>query len=292
MAYSVVDTSPDAPTAFAARYHPNLPPDIIAAKPRWAWTLPQETERDTEARCHEIQSEAHANRVAILGQLSVSIAHEVNQPISAVVTNAQAALRMLSAESPNMEAIRQALARIVRDGKRAGDIVGRTRALIKKAPPRMEILALNEAILEAIGVTHGEVVLNGVSVRTTLAEDLPLVRGDRIQLQQVMLNLIVNAVEAMSAHGAGARDLLISSAKTKSGGVLVAVQDCGPGVDPEDLERIFDAFYSTKTDGLGMGLSICRTIIEAYGGRLWATRGVPRGTIFQFTLPASADRTS
>jgi C4-dicarboxylate-specific signal transduction histidine kinase len=292
MAYSVVDRSPVALTAFAARYHPNLPPDIIPDKTTWAWAPAEAAGCDSEQPCHEIQAEAHANRIAILGQLSMSIAHEINQPISAVVTNAQVALRLLSAEPTNMEPVRLALTRIVRDAQRAGNIVGRTRALIKKAPPRMQSLELNEAILEAIGVTHGEAVMNGVSVRTKLAEHLPLVRGDRIQLQQVMLNLIVNAVEAMSADVAGTRDLMISSAKTKSGGVLVAVQDSGPGVKPADLERIFETFYTTKADGLGMGLSICRAIIERHGGELWATRAAPRGTIFQLTLPASMDRAS
>ena len=146
--------------------------------------------------------------------------------------------------------------------------------------------------LEAIDVTHDELVMNGVSVQMKLAKDLPLIRGDQVQLQQVMLNLIINAIEAMSPHAAGARDLLIRTAKTKSGGALVTVRDSGPGVDPANLERIFDAFFSTKADGLGMGLSICRAIIQAHGGRLSATRGAARGTILRFTLPAATDSAS
>ena len=146
--------------------------------------------------------------------------------------------------------------------------------------------------LEAIDVTHDELVMNGVSVQMKLDKDLPLIQGDQVQLQQVMLNLIINAIEAMSPHAAGARDLLIRTAKTKSGGVLVAVRDSGPGVDPANLERIFDAFFSTKADGLGMGLSICRAIIQAHGGRLSATRGAARGTILRFTLPAATDSAS
>jgi len=190
---------------------------------------------------------------------------------------------VLSVQPTNMETVRQVLACILIDGMRAGEIVDRTCALIKKAPPRRQSLEINATILEAIDMTRGELVMNGVSVQTKLAKDLPLVQGDRVQLQQVMLNLIINAIEAMSLTAAGSRDLLIRTAKTRSGGVLVAVRDYGPGVDPADLERIFDTFFSTKAKGLGMGLSICRAIVEAHGGKLWATRGVPHGTILQFT---------
>jgi C4-dicarboxylate-specific signal transduction histidine kinase len=283
---AVHESRPVTATAFAKRCHPNPPPDLIVEEPEWAWTAPEGPACESQSRCHETRTEpVHANRVAILGQLSASIAHEINQPISAVVTNAETALRLLGAQPTNTEAVRRLLARIVRDGMRAGDIVGGTRTLIKKAPPRRESLEINTAILEAIDVTHGELVMNGVSVQTKLAMDLPLIQGDPVQLQQVMLNLIINAIEAMSPNPAGARDLLIRTAKTESGGVLVAVRDCGPGVDPADLERIFDAFFSTKADGLGMGLSICREIIQAHGGRLSATRCAHQGTILQFTLP-------
>jgi C4-dicarboxylate-specific signal transduction histidine kinase len=275
-----------AVTATAKRYHPNPPPDLIIEEPapKCSWSAPEDPERESQPRCHKTQTElAHANRVAMLGQLSASIAHEIKQPIGAVVVNAQAALRLLNVQPTNMEAVRWVLACIVNDGMRAGEIVDRTCALIKKAPPRRQSLEINATILEAIDMTRGELVMNGVSVQTKLAKDLPLVQGDRVQLQQVMLNLIINAIEAMSLTAAGSRDLLIRTAKTRSGGVLVAVRDYGPGVDPADLERIFDTFFSTKAKGLGMGLSICRAIVEAHGGKLWATRGVPHGTILQFT---------
>ena len=221
-----------------------------------------------------------------MGQLTASIAHEVKQPIAATVTNAAAALRWLGAQPPDLEEVRQALGRIVKDGNRAGDVIDRIRALIKKAPPRKDRLDINEAIREVIALTRGEAVKTGVSVRTQLADGLPLIEGDRVQLQQVVLNLIINAIEAMSGISEGARELLISTGKPSSGGVLVAVQDSGPGLDPASFERLFEAFYTTKPSGLGMGLSICRSIIEAHGGRLWASANEPRGAIFQFLTPA------
>jgi PAS domain S-box-containing protein len=245
--------------------------------------------RNSERRYREAQMElAHANRVATLGQLTASIAHEVNQPIAATVTNAHAALRWLGAQPPDLEEVRQALGRIVKDGNRAGDVTNRLRGLIKKAPTRDDEVEINEAIREVVALTHGEAVKNGVSVQTELAEGLPLVHADRVQLQQVVLNLVINAVEAMSGVGEGSRELLISTGKVEgdAGGVLVAVRDSGPGLDPASLQRLFEAFYTTKPNGLGMGLSICRSIIEAHGGRLWAEANEPQGAIFQFTVPA------
>ena len=188
-------------------------------------------------------------------------------------------------QPPDLEEVRQALGRIVEDGNRAGDVIGRIRALIKKAPPRKDDLEINEAILEVIALTRGEVVKNGVSVQTQLAEGLPLIQGDRVQLQQVILNLIINAVEAMSGVSEGSRELLIGTGKDASGGVLVAVQDSGPGLNPESFDRLFDAFYTTKPGGMGMGLSICRSIVEAHGGRIWASRTAGPGATVQFTLP-------
>jgi signal transduction histidine kinase len=232
---------------------------------------------------------AHANRVATMGQLTASIVHEVSQPIAATVLNAQAALRWLGAQPPNLNEVRQILDQITDDSKRAGDIIDRIRALIKKAPPRKEGLEINEAILEVIALTRGEVLQNGVSVRTQLAEGLPLIQADRVQLQQVILNLIVNAVEAMSGASEGARELLISTGGDASNGVLVGLRDSGPGLDPANLERLFDAFYTTKSSGLGMGLSICHSIIEAHGGRIWAGANEPRGAAFHFTLPLEQD---
>jgi PAS domain S-box-containing protein len=248
--------------------------------------------RESERRYREVEMElAHANRVATMGQLSASIAHEVNQPIAAAVTNAYAALRWLNVRPADLEEVRQALGRIVNNGNRAGDVIGRIRDLIKKAPPRKDGFEINEAILEVIALTRGEVVKSGVSVQTQLAEGLPLIQGDRVQLQQVILNLIINAVEAMSGADEGSRELLISTGNAGSDGLVVAVRDSGPGLTPASLEHLFEAFYTTKPDGLGMGLSICRSIIEAHGGRLWATANVPQGAVFRFTLPAHSDST-
>jgi PAS domain S-box-containing protein len=229
---------------------------------------------------------AHVNRVTAMGQLTASIAHEVNQPITATVINAEAALRWLGAQPPNLEEVRGALGLIVEDGTRAGNVIDGIRALIKKVPPRQACLDINEVIREVIALTRGEAAKTGVSVRTDLADGLPLIYGDRVQLQQVILNLIINAIEAMSGVAETPRALLISTGQAEQGGVFVAVRDSGPGLDPASLEHLFNAFYTTKPDGMGMGLSICRSIIEAHGGRLWATRCEPRGALIQFTIPA------
>jgi PAS domain S-box-containing protein len=242
---------------------------------------------ESEQRYREVQLElAHANRVATMGQLTASIAHEVKQPITAAVTNAEAALCWLDRQPPDLEEVRQVLAQIVQEGKRGVDIVDRVRALVKKAPPRKERLDINEAIREVIELTRGEAVKNSVSVQMNLADGMPRIEGDRVQLQQVILNLIMNAVEAMSGVSDGPRELLISTRNAEPGGVLVEVRDSGPGFAPAALERVFEAFYTTKPSGLGLGLSICRSIIDAHGGRLCATRCEPRGTLFQFTIPA------
>jgi PAS domain S-box-containing protein len=234
----------------------------------------------------EAQTELeHVNRVTTMGQLTASIAHEVNQPVAAVVTNASAALHWLDAQPPDLTEARQALGDIIRDGNRAGEVINRIRGLFKRAPSRNDRLDINETILEVIALTRSEVQKNCVSLQTRLANGLPPVQGDRIQLQQVILNLIVNAVEAMSGASEGTRELMISTGKDASSALLVAVRDSGSGLDPEGLDRLFDAFYTTKPSGMGMGLSICRSIIEAHGGRVWATANVPQGAVLQFTLP-------
>jgi signal transduction histidine kinase len=234
----------------------------------------------------EAQAElAHVNRVTTMGQLAASIAHEVNQPITATLTNAHAALRWLDAQPPDLEEVRNSLADIIRDGSRAGDVLGRIRALVKKVRPQKDGMEINGAILEVIALTRSEVIRNGVSLTTRLAEDLPLIQGDRVQLQQVILNLIINAIEAMSGVSDGSRELLIGTERDASGGVLVAVQDSGPGLNPESFDRLFDAFHTTKPGGMGMGLPICRSIVEAHGGRVWASRTDGRGATVQFTLP-------
>jgi PAS domain S-box-containing protein len=243
--------------------------------------------RENERRYREAQLElAHANRVATTGQLTASIAHEVNQPITAAVTYALAARQWLSAEPPNFRELDNALSLVVREGKRAGEVVGRVRALIRKAPARSDAVAINDAILEVIALTRTEATNHSVSVQTQFAEGLPAVQGDRVQLQQVMLNLIVNAIQSMSGVADGNRELHISTVRIEPAGVRVAVRDTGHGLPAESLPRLFEAFYTTKPDGMGMGLSICRSIIEAHGGRLSAAGCEPRGALFQFTLPA------
>jgi PAS domain S-box-containing protein len=242
--------------------------------------------RESEQRYREVQMElAHANRVATMGQLSASIAHEINQPIGAAITYADAGLRWLGANPPNLEEVRQAFGLILASGVRAGEVMDRIRALVRKAPLQKASLKIDEVILDVIALTSREMTKNGISAQTQLAESLPAIQGDRVQLQQVILNLLINAIEAMSGMSEGPRELLISTAKTKSG-VVVSVRDSGPGLMPESVERLFESFYTTKPGGLGMGLSICRSIIEAHGGRLWASANQPRGAVFQFTLTA------
>jgi PAS domain S-box-containing protein len=258
-----------------------------------AFVLDLSERKQVEAEARAMHMElARANRLATMGQLTASIAHEISQPVAATVTNAQAALRLLNGPAPALvlEEARQALTDIVNDGIRAAQVIDRVRAHIKKAPPRRDELEINGAIREVIDLTRSETIKNGVSLRTELADSLPLINGDRVQLQQVVLNLIINSIEAMSGASEGGRDLLISTGKAESGGVLVAVRDSGPGIARESADRLFDSFYTTKRDGLGMGLSICHSIIEAHQGQLWATANTPRGAIFQFTLPTSQSK--
>jgi PAS domain S-box-containing protein len=242
--------------------------------------------RESERRYREVQMElAHANRVTTMGELTGSIAHEVNQPIASAFTNAQAGLRWLGRQPPDLDEVRQAFDRIVENAGRAGEVVQRIRALIKKAPPQLEVLAINDAVGEVIELTRSEAMKNRVTVTAGLADGLPLIRGDRVQLQQVMLNLILNAIEAMSGVCDGAREVLIRTEQDAAGAVLVTVRDTGPGLDPQGIEQVFETFYTTKPSGMGMGLSICRSIIAAHSGRLWASANVPQGAMFQFTLP-------
>jgi signal transduction histidine kinase len=229
---------------------------------------------------------AHANRVATMGQLTASIAHEIKQPIATARNNAAIALRFLDKSPPDVAEAREALTCIVNDADRTSDVVDRIRSLIKKAPPRKEVVDLNAAILEVTALTRSEAVKTGVTVGTQLAGELPHVQCDRVQLQQVMLNLIVNAIQSMSGVEDGNRELHISTVNIEPEGVCVAVRDTGQGLRQESLPRLFEPFYTTKPDGMGMGLSICRSIIEAHGGRLWATMCEPRGAVFQFTVPA------
>ena len=231
---------------------------------------------------------AHMNRVSMMGELAASLAHEITQPIASAGVNARAAQNFLDMQPPDPKEIREALACVVDEVDRAGDIIDRIRDHIKKAPPRKHRFDLNAAINEMIAVARSVIMRNAVSVQTQFAVSLFPVYGDRVQLQQVVLNLILNAVEAMGSTEAGARELLVSAEQDDTG-VRVAVRDSGPGIDPTHLERVFDAFYTTKSSGVGMGLAICRSIIDAHGGRLWANANQPSGAAFQFTLPGAED---
>jgi PAS domain S-box-containing protein len=246
-----------------------------------------------EASLRTAQAElAHAGRVVTLGQLTASIAHEVSQPIGSARNNARAALNFLNRPAPNLDEVREALTCIVDDADRAGGIVDRIKDQIKKASPRSDHFDLNRAIEEVIMLAQGRITENGISVQSSFASEMAPVHGDRIQVQQVVLNLILNAIEAMSPVEAADRVLSISTEKTRANGALVVVRDSGPGIDPKRLDRVFEAFYTTKSGGMGMGLSICRSIIDAHGGRLWAVANEPKGAQFQFTLPSAETRLS
>jgi signal transduction histidine kinase len=222
-----------------------------------------------------------------VGELAASIAHEINQPLSAILTNSEAAMRWLARDAPDVKEARDALARIVRDARRAGDVVERIRALVKKAPPQIEAFDLNNAIDEVVTLTRGALQNDRVSVDTELPT-LPPAQGDRVQLQQVVMNLILNGIEAMRAVQDRPRELRIRSRAGDANTLLVAVEDSGPGLDPAKSTRIFDPFFTTKPSGMGMGLSISRSIVEAHGGRLWASPRSPHGAVFQFSLPSVA----
>jgi len=245
----------------------------------------EEDLRESERRYREAQMELHhVNRVTTMGQLTASIAHEVNQPTAAAVTNAHAGLRWLAAQPPDLEEVRDAFEQIIKAGNQASEVIGRIRALIKKVPAPKTSLDINEAILETIALTRSEMERHRTLLQTELANNLPRIWGDRVQLQQLILNLIINAIEAMSEVREGSRAMLISTGVDTPDGVIVAVRDSGPGLKLESLDHLFDPFYTTKPTGMGMGLSICRSITEAHGGRLWATANAPRGAVFQFTL--------
>jgi PAS domain S-box-containing protein len=249
-------------------------------------TLAEQRLRASEETLRTAQADlAHVNRVATMGQLTASIAHEVNQPIAAAVINAQAGLRWLATEPPDLDEVHGALSRILESGARARDVISRIRALIKKAPSNNTSFDLNDAILDVLALTHSEAQKHGVSVRAALWPDMPPVDGDRVQLQQVVLNLIMNAIEAMSEANDAVRELQLSTEADGDSGVAFTVRDTGPGLDPQAATRLFEPFYTTKADGMGMGLPICRSIVEAHGGRLSASANEPRGAVFLLQLP-------
>jgi C4-dicarboxylate-specific signal transduction histidine kinase len=245
-------------------------------------------EKRAEAELHLVREElARAARIATLGELTAVIAHEVNQPLTGVVNSGHACLRWLSGETPNLAAARGSVERIINAGNRAAEVIKRVRALIQKAPPQREQLNINGAIEEVLALVQGEIQRKSISLRTDLASDVPTIFGDRVQLQQVILNLVLNAIDAMSVT-LPPRDLLVASSKNEPNEIMVTVRDSGTGLDEKSLDRIFQAFYTTKAQGMGIGLAVSQTIVQTHGGLLWARPNEPRGAVFAFTLPTDA----
>jgi C4-dicarboxylate-specific signal transduction histidine kinase len=239
-----------------------------------------------EEAVHKTQAElAHLTRVMTMSELATSIAHEVNQPLAAIVTNGAAGMRWLAAEPPNIERARDSMTRMISEGNRASEVIKRIRTLSKKASPHKSPLEINEVIQDVLALIGTELMKNRVVLTCDLKPELPPMTGDRVQLQQVLLNLIMNGIEAMADVSGRARDLVVQSGVDDRGQLLVCVRDSGTGLDAEHLEQVFEAFYTTKTEGVGMGLSISRSIVEAHGGRLWASTNAGPGASFQFTLP-------
>jgi C4-dicarboxylate-specific signal transduction histidine kinase len=250
----------------------------------------EEKLRENDRRYREMQMElAHANRVATMGQLTASIAHEVNQPLAAVVANAEACLRWLDRGTPDLDAARRSVEWVIDDGIRASEVIRRVRALANKTEIEKVPVDVNEVVREVVALVQRELTSHRVSLRMELAPALPTTLGDRVQLQQVMINLVMNGIEAMQSVPDRPREVVIRSRQQETQQVLASVTDCGVGIAAEDADRLFSAFFTTKSSGMGMGLSICRSIVEAHGGRLWATANVPHGATFQFTLPVNAD---
>jgi C4-dicarboxylate-specific signal transduction histidine kinase len=242
--------------------------------------------RQAQEELRNMQGElAHTTRVLTMGELTASIAHEVNQPLGAIVASAGACERWLAAKPPQMEKARRALERIVNDGRRAGEVIKRIRALMKRQALRKDWLDISETILEVVALAQYQLSRGDILLETRLAEGLPPVQGDKVQLQQVLLNLIVNAIDAMSGIDERRRELTIVSAADGPDAVSIEVRDTGTGVDPERATHLFEPFYTTKAEGLGIGLSISRSIVEAHGGHLSAAANVPHGAVFRFSVP-------
>jgi C4-dicarboxylate-specific signal transduction histidine kinase len=233
---------------------------------------------------------AHANRVATLGALTASIAHDVNQPLAAIVANGEANLRWLDRPAPPLDTVREGLERMIGDAERASSVVNRIRALARKDPSEHRLLDVNAVINDVVRLVAREIAAHQVSLRLALAPALPAVRGDRVQLQQLIINLVINGIQAMAGIDGRARSLSIRSELDESGEVQICVQDSGNGIDPAIANRLFDAFYTTKSGGMGLGLSICRSIVESHGGRIWASNDGGGGAVFAFTLPDPARR--
>jgi PAS domain S-box-containing protein len=253
----------------------------------------EESLRESEQRYREAQMAlAHANRVTTMGELAASIAHETNQPLAAVVANAEACLRWLDRETPDLAAARRSVEWVIDDGNRASEVIRRVRSLANKTEIEKVPLNVNDLVSEVITLVQRELTSHQVTLRMELAPALAMILGDRVQLQQVMINLVMNGVEAMHPVTDRPRELVIRSGQDETQQVLVSVTDCGVGISAENADRLFNAFFTTKSSGMGMGLSICRSIMEAHGGRLWATANVLHGATFQFTLPVNADTAS
>jgi signal transduction histidine kinase len=248
----------------------------------------REREIADQARNAATQAElARVARLTTVGEMAASIAHEINQPLAAVVNNANAGLRWLSNQPPNTEEVRAALKRIANDGERGGSIIESIRAMLKKGVRERSEINLNELLRDVTRLTQGQFQRHGVSIRSELADDVPTVVADPVQLQQVFLNLFMNAAEAVASISDRERLVCVRSEKHHGGGALIAVEDSGPGIEPDDARRIFEAFFTTKAEGMGMGLSICRSIVESHGGRITVAKAVPHGTVFQVTLPGN-----
>jgi PAS domain S-box-containing protein len=249
--------------------------------------------RENDRRYRDMQMAlAHAQRVATMGQLTASVAHEVNQPLAAVVANAEACLRWLDRGTPDLDGVRRSVEWIIRDGNRASEVIRRIRALANKTDIEKAPLDINDVIREVVALVNRELTSLLVSLRMELAPALPMILGDRVQLQQVIINLVMNGIEAMRSITDRPRELVILSRQDETQQVLVSVTDCGVGISAENADRLFNPFFTTKSGGMGMGLSICRSIMEAHDGRLWAAANVPHGATFQFALPVNADSAS
>ena len=255
--------------------------------------LAEETLREKDNALQMARTElARVSRLTTLGELTTSVVHEVSQPLGAMIASAAAGARWLAADPPEIAEARSALDNIAADGKRAREVIARIRALAKHQAPRLELLDINRKILEVLALTEHELRSHDIVLQAQLGEALRRVAGDRVQLQQVLLNLILNAIEAMSGVHDGPRQLTIVSREDAPNAVVVEVRDSGTGLDPEGAERMFEAFYTTKAEGIGIGLSISRSIIEAHGGRLWASSNEPRGAVFRFSLPVAGEEQS
>ncbi len=244
--------------------------------------------RDQEALRQAQTDLAHVNRVTTMGELTASLAHEVNQPIAAAVTDANTCMRWLTRDHPDVEEARQAASRVIKDATRAAEIISRIRLLFKKGAPQQELVDVNEVIREMVVLLRNEASRYSISLRTELVADLPQVMGDRVQLQQVLMNLMNNGIDAMK-DVAATRELALKSQRAGNGELMVSVSDTGVGLPPQQADQIFNAFFTTKVDGTGMGLRISRSIVESHGGRLWAANNSPRGASFHLTLPTKVE---